>query len=147
MAAVASVGFVACTVTTDSSGTSSSSDGGTKSETSTSTGDGSTTTGDGGGGGDSGGSCVLGADLGSAACDNCATSKCCAVVNACVDDNDCIELNNCAQACLDADAGSGDAGSAVATCVADCKTAHAASVTKFEASNNCLVTNCSAQCN
>lgn len=140
--AVASFGFVACTVTSDSS--SSGLDGG-RSDSSTSgdsatTGETSTTT-DGGG---DGGSCTVTDPISTdTACNTCVQSNCCEKLNACTASSDCIALDQCVSACFTADGGSGDAGT---QCADDCIAAHPASETMFVALDECLGTSCSTAC-
>lgn len=142
---VASFGFVACTVTSDSttSGTDGGSDGSSSSDSGKSDG---SSGGDSSTGGDSGGGCELKASFGSTACDNCAQTNCCDKVNACADSADCIALNTCLVACDGADAGA-DAGDAGTACEDTCFAAHSASEQIFIEANSCVASSCSAQCN
>lgn len=139
---LASMGFMACTTTTES-GTLT--DGGTtKTDGSTSTSDGSTSTSDGSTSTGDSGSCTLVMNItDDAACNTCAQNNCCAAVNACAGDAECIAINDCVNECFGSDAG--DAGDPN-TCIDACIDAHPTGEDKFIDANGCVAEKCEAQC-
>jgi hypothetical protein len=93
-----------------------------------------------------GGSCTLAFSIGEAACDSCMGTNCCDAVNGCATNAECSALNSCYDACVSTDSGSADAGGELTACFDACDTAHPNGTATFDAINNCLQTNCSAQC-
>jgi hypothetical protein len=137
----------ACTVVTNSGGSSDGGTGPTKDASTTS--DGSTAADTGAPTTNNDGGLACSVDVGPDAddCNKCLSTKCCETLVACViappgasdgGPTDCSELDSCIAGCLGADGGT--------TCVQACAQAHPASVAAYQALLTCGDISCKAEC-